>query len=150
MVIIIDKLNTGWSTFLAFLSENEMLHIGRTPCTIDGSGMIFRTMGRTIMLSQVGFPTINRHQPPYPVPMFVRYRHHRRRSVPSAAVCATGLDLGHGVSSAQLAGIRTMGWHPPHRPRSEPSAAICAGTLKRTKQSRSLRWLQIQARNGSN
>jgi hypothetical protein len=48
--------------------------------------------------------------------MFVRYLRHRQRFVPSAALCATGLDLGHGVSSAPLATIRVMSWHPPHRP----------------------------------
>jgi hypothetical protein len=39
----------------------------------DGSGMICRT----IMFSQVGFPTINRHQGPYPIPMFVSYPNQR-------------------------------------------------------------------------
>jgi hypothetical protein len=40
--------------------------------------MIDRTIGRTIMFSQVGFPTINRHQRHYPIPMVVRYPGHRR------------------------------------------------------------------------
>jgi hypothetical protein len=70
--------------------------------------MICGTIARTIMLSQVGFPTINRHQRPYPVPMFVRYPRHRRQSVPSPTICATGLDLGYGVSSAPPAAIRVM------------------------------------------
>jgi hypothetical protein len=82
--------------------------------------MICRTIGRTIMLNQVGFPTINRHPRPDPVPMFLRYPRHRLRSVPSAAISATGLDLGHGVASA-------------------PPAAIREGNLKKTKQSRLLR-----------
>jgi hypothetical protein len=70
------------------------------------------------MFSQVGFPTISRHPRHDPVPMFVRYPRHRPRSVPSAAICATGLDLGHGVSSAPPAAIQAMTRHPPHRPRS--------------------------------
>jgi hypothetical protein len=70
----------------------------------DGSGMISRTIGRTVMFSQTGFPTINRHPRPDPVPMFVRFPRHRLRSVPSVAICATRLDLGHE-------------FHPHHRPR---------------------------------
>jgi hypothetical protein len=55
------------------------------------------------MFSQMGFPTINRHPRPDPIPMFVRYPRHRLRSVPSAAIWAMEL-------------------HPHHRPRW---AAIC-------------------------
>jgi hypothetical protein len=86
----------------------------------DGSEMIYRTIGRTIVFTQVRFPAINSHPRPDPVSVFVRYPRHRLRSVPMAAVCATGRDPGHELASA-------------------PSSAICAGTLKKTKQSRSLR-----------
>jgi hypothetical protein len=41
--------------------------------------------------------------------MFVRYPRHRLRSVPSAAICATGLDPDHGFSSEPPAAIRAMG-----------------------------------------
>jgi hypothetical protein len=78
------------------------------------------------MFSQVGFPTINCHPHPDPVPMFVRYPRHRLQSVPSAAICATGLDLGHAVSSAPPTAIPAMGCNPGHKLASAPSATICA------------------------
>jgi hypothetical protein len=37
------------------------------------------------------------HPRPDPVSMFIRYLRHRLLFVPSAAICATGLDLAHGV-----------------------------------------------------
>jgi hypothetical protein len=90
----------------------------------DGFGMICRTIGRTIMFSQMGFPNINRYPRPGSVPGFVRYQRHRLRFVPSATICATRLDLGHGVSSAPPAAIRAMGRDPYHEMASAPSAAI--------------------------
>jgi hypothetical protein len=66
----------------------------------DDSGMICQTIGRTIMFSQVGFHTVNRHHRPYPFPMF------RPLSAPPAAICsisricATGRDPGHELASA--------------------------------------------------
>jgi hypothetical protein len=77
------------------------------------------------MSSQVGFPTINRHPRRDPVLMPVRYPGHRTQSVPSAAICATGLDLGHAVSSVPPAAICAMDRNPGHELAS-PSAAICA------------------------
>jgi hypothetical protein len=94
--------------------------------------------------------TINRHRHPVRVPMFVRYPHHRLRSVLSATIWAMEFHPRHRTRFAQWAAIRGMNLHPPHQSRSAPSAANCVGTLKKTKQSRSLRWLQIQVRNGSN
>jgi hypothetical protein len=85
------------------------------------------------MFSQVGFPTISRHPRPDPVLIFVRYPRHQLRSVPSAANCATGVDLGHEGSSVPPAAIRAMGRDPSHELASAPLAAICAGTLKKTK-----------------
>jgi hypothetical protein len=49
----------------------------------------------------------------------------------SSAVRATGLDLGHAVSSAPPAAIRVTGGDPDHELASAPSAAVCAGTLKK-------------------
>jgi hypothetical protein len=69
------------------------------PTNTDASGMICRTICRTIMFSQVGFPTINNHPRPDPVPSLVRYLHHRLRF-------------------GQWATIWAMSWHSPHRPRS--------------------------------
>jgi hypothetical protein len=46
MVITIHKLHTGWFTFLGFLSESEILHLGGTPyrlhwyCLIRGFPII--------------------------------------------------------------------------------------------------------------
>jgi hypothetical protein len=57
--------------------------------------------------------------------VFVRYLRHRLRYVPSATICLTCLDLGHGVSSAPPAAIRAMGHNPGHELASTPSAAIC-------------------------
>jgi hypothetical protein len=54
----------------------------------DGFRMICQTTGRTIMFNQVGFPIINRHPRPDPVPMFVCYPREPLQSVPSAATCA--------------------------------------------------------------
>jgi hypothetical protein len=73
-----------------------------------------------IAFSQVGFPTINRRPLPDPVPMFVRYPRHRMRSVPSAAICATGRNSRNGLRSGEKLAFT-------------PSAAIRAGTLKKTK-----------------
>jgi hypothetical protein len=55
--------------------------------------MIYQTTGRTIMFSQVGFPTINCHPRPDHVPMFVCYPRHRPRSARWAAICAISRDL---------------------------------------------------------
>jgi hypothetical protein len=90
------------------------------------------------MFSLVEFPTINRHPRKDSVSMFIRYPRHRLRSVPSTAICTTGLNKGHRVSSAPPAAIRAMGYDSCHELASAPSAAICAGTLKKTKQSRPL------------
>jgi hypothetical protein len=54
--------------------------------------MIYRTRGRTIMFSQVGFLTIRAL---ISAPRF-------------SAIRATGLDLGHGISSAPSAAICTI------------------------------------------
>jgi hypothetical protein len=67
--------------------------------------MICWTIGRTIMFSQLGFPTINRHQCPYPVPIFVRSLRHRRRSAPCGFILATGRDPDHELASAPSAAI---------------------------------------------
>jgi hypothetical protein len=78
------------------------------------------------MFNQVGFFTVDHHMRPDPVPMFVCYPRDRLRSVPLVAICATGLDLDHGVSSAPPAAIRTMSRDPGYELASAPSAAICA------------------------
>jgi hypothetical protein len=70
--------------------------------------MIYRTIGRTIMFSQVGFPTINRHLRPDPVPMFARCPRPRLQSIPLATICATGRDPGHELASALSAAICTI------------------------------------------
>jgi hypothetical protein len=67
---------------------------------IGSSGMICRMIGQTIMFSQVGFPTINRHPRPDPVPMFVRYPRHRLRSATPASIWAMGFHLRHRPRSA--------------------------------------------------
>jgi hypothetical protein len=78
------------------------------------------------MFSRVGFPAINRHPHSDSVPMFVRYPRHRLQSASSAATCAIGLDLGHGVSSVPPAAIGSMGHDPGHDPALAQSTAICA------------------------
>jgi hypothetical protein len=81
--------------------------------------MIYRMIGRTIMFSQVGFPTINCHPRPDPVPMFICYPRpvcdlsHRPRSVPPASVCAMGFHPRHRQQFAQLVAIRAISWHRP-------------------------------------
>jgi hypothetical protein len=77
--------------------------------------MICRTIGRTIMFSQMGFPTINHHPRPGPVPMFVRYQRHRPRSGPWGFVRATGRDSRNGARSVPSAGIRPIGRNLRHQ-----------------------------------
>jgi hypothetical protein len=50
-------------------------------------------------------------------------------------ICRT---IGQIILFSQVE-LPTINRHPLHRPRSAPSAAICAGTLRKMKQSRSLR-----------
>jgi hypothetical protein len=71
-----------------------------------------------IMFSQVGFPTINRHPRPDPVPMFVRCPRHRPQSGLWGFIHATGGDSGNGPQSG-------------HELASVPSAAICAGLSRK-------------------
>jgi hypothetical protein len=91
-----DGFHSGISSIhLSLINEQDNLYTsaparcGHT----DGSGMIYRTIGRTIILSQVGFPTINRRPRPDPVPMFVRYPRHRPRSGSSGFIRPMGRDL---------------------------------------------------------
>jgi hypothetical protein len=99
--------------------------------------MICRTIGRTIMFSQVGFPPSTAISALIP-------------SSCSSALGATGGDLRHQPRYGPWDFIRASGSDPGHDLASAPSAAICAGTLKKTKQNGLLRWPQIQARNVSN
>jgi hypothetical protein len=64
-------------------------------------------------------------------------------SLSSTAICATARSGPWGF-------IRAAGRDPGHELASAPSAAICARTLKKMKQSRSLRSLSLQARNVPN
>jgi hypothetical protein len=93
----------------------------------------------------VGFFTINPHPRPDPSPCSSAIRatgrnlSHRPRSALPALIWSMGFRPRHWPQFAQWAAIRPMRWYPPHRPRTAPSVAICAGTLKKTKQNRSLR-----------
>jgi hypothetical protein len=57
--------------------------------------MICWTIGRTVIFSQVGLPTINGHPRPDPVPVFVRYPRHQ-------------MHLSHRPRSGSGAGIRVI------------------------------------------
>jgi hypothetical protein len=111
-------MNENWRQIQLSIPRYSICSAHRQPSVItDGSGMICRTIGRTITFSQVGFPAINRRPRSNPVPMFVRYRRHQLRSAPAPSIWAMGFHPSHRPRFALWAQIRAISWHPPHRPR---------------------------------